>query len=111
MSKKFKKLVSVLAISIFATEVYKKAYIFLVTENSLLFNTPPFERILSILYLMHFKKDQINIQAFLDLGSKINAMTPVYMARLALKVQTIDVKVQKIYGFILKIFGIVLASF
>ena len=45
------------------------------------------------------------------MGSKLNAMTLTYAAKLGLKVRKIDIGAQKIDGSTLEIFGIVLAEF
>lgn len=50
------------------------------------------ERLLCIYYLVRFKKDKTKVQALIDTSSKINAITPAYMAKLGLKVQSSDVK-------------------
>lgn len=43
-------------------------------------------------YLLQFKKDQTKIQARLDFGIKINAMTPANIALLDLKIWSINVR-------------------
>ena len=62
-------------------------------------------------YLIWFKKSKVQVQALIDSGTKVNAMTPGYASKLGLKARPIDVGVQKIDGSILKTFGMVLASF
>ena len=47
----------------------------------------------------------------MDLGSKVNAITPAYIAKLGLKVQKTDIGAQKIDGSTLDIFEMVLANF
>lgn len=47
----------------------------------------------------------------MNLGSKINAISPTYVAKLILKVRHINIGAQKINGSTLKTFEIVLASF
>ena len=49
------------------------------------------ERVLSIQYLVQFK-GHITIQALLDFGGKVNAMTLAYTAILGLRVYFNDVK-------------------
>lgn len=44
-------------------------------------------------------------------GSKVNAMTPIYIAKLGLKIRKTNIRAQKIDGSILNTFGIVLADF
>lgn len=67
------------------------------------------EKVLCIYYSIWFKKDEI--QALIDLGSKINAITPIYTSRLDLKTRHIDVGAKKIDSSILETFGMVLVSF
>ena len=51
------------------------------------------------------------ILAFLDLGSKVNAMHPAFVEKLGLVVQTTNVGVQKIDGTTLETYGMVVAAF
>lgn len=60
---------------------------------------------------MRFKKDQANVQALLDSGSKINTMTPTYAAKFDLKVRPTDVRAQKIDSSTFKTFEILLTNF
>ena len=62
-------------------------------------------------YPIWFKKSEIQVQALLNSGIEIKAMTLGYASKLGLKICPTDVKMQKINGFILKTFGIFLASF
>ena len=64
-----------------------------------------------ICYPIWFKKSEIQIQALIDSGSKVNAMTLRYVLKLGLKVHPTNIGVQKINGSIFKTFVIVLASF
>ena len=64
-----------------------------------------------IRYLIRFKKSKVQVQALLDSGSEVNAMTPGYASKLGLKVRPTDVGAQKIDGSTLETFGMVLASF
>lgn len=73
--------------------------------------SPLFKRILYIYYPLQFKRDLAKIQALLDSNSKVNAKTPIYMAKLGLTVKITNLGDQKINGSTLKTFGIVLASF
>ena len=64
-----------------------------------------------ICYLIWFKKSKVQVQALLNSGSKVNAMTLGYALKLGLKVRPTDVGAQKINGSTLETFGMVLASF
>lgn len=52
-----------------------------------------------------------NIKAFLDLSSKINAMTLAFVLKLNFGVYYIDIRAPKIPGYISKTFKIVFASY
>ena len=67
------------------------------------------QRVPCIHYPIPFRKKEV--QALIDSGSEINAMTSAYASRLGLRVYCIDIGAQKIDGSTLKIFGMVLASF
>ena len=70
------------------------------------------ERVPCIHYLLRFRKDKENeVQALINSGSKVNAMTPAYVLKLGLKVYHTNVGAQKSHGSILETFGIVLTSF
>ena len=45
-------------------------------------STPLLKRILCIHYPLQFRKNQYEIQALIDFGSKVNAMTPTYAKKL-----------------------------
>lgn len=90
------------------TEACKEAYVIALTVNC---STLPLKHIPYIYHLIWLKKDKVKIQALLNSGSKVNTMTPVYSAKLGLKVRLIDIGTQKINGPTFKTFGIVLASF
>lgn len=64
-----------------------------------------------IYYLLHFWKDIVGVKALIDLGSKVNAMIPMYTSKLGFKVQYISIGAQNINGSILEIFEIILISF
>lgn len=66
---------------------------------------------LYIHYSLRFQKNTVVFRALIDLGSKINAMTPVYAFKLALKMYYTNVGAQKIDDSSFKIFEIVLISF
>ena len=71
------------------------------------------ERISCIHYLVQFKKDEYETQvwALIDSGSEVNAITPVYILRLGLRVYHTNIEAQMIDGSTLETFEIVLASF
>ena len=69
------------------------------------------ERVPCIRYPIQFWKNKDNIQALLDLGSKVNAMNPAYAKKLGLRIRQTDVGAQKVDGSHLNIFGIVIAGF
>lgn len=62
-------------------------------------------------YLVHFKKNQAEIQALINSRSKVNVMTLAYISKLGLKVWSTNMRAQKINNSTLKIFGMVLANF
>ena len=64
-----------------------------------------------ICYLIRFKKSKVQVQAILDSGSEVNAMTLRYTSKLGLKVRITNVGAQKIDDSTCKMFGMVLASF
>ena len=69
------------------------------------------ERVPCIHYPLRFRKDTADVKALIDLGSEVNAMTPVYASKLGLQARHTAVEAQKIDGSTLKTFGMVLASF
>lgn len=50
-------------------------------------------------------------RALIDLGSEVNTITSVYIAKLILKIEKTNIGAQKIESFTLDTFGIVLADF
>lgn len=58
-------------------------------------STPPLKHILCIYYPLYFRKDQPKIQALIDFGSKVNAMTPAYAKQLGLQTWKTYVRVWK----------------
>ena len=60
-------------------------------------------------YPVWFKNGEV--WALINFGSEVNAMTPIYAAKLGLKIRHTNVKAQKIDGSTFETFGIVLASF
>ena len=69
----------------------------------------PLQRVPCVHYLFRFKKKEV--QALIDSGSEVNAMTPAYASRLSLQVHRTNIGAQKIDGSILETFGIILANF
>ena len=69
------------------------------------------DRVPCIRYPIWFKKSKVQVQALINSGSEVNAITPEYASKLGLKVRPTNVGAQKIDGFTLETFGIVLASF
>ena len=69
------------------------------------------EKVLCIYHPLYFQKNLRETRMLINSGSKVNAMTLVYAAKLGLKVRKINIKPQKIDGSILDTFGIVLADF
>lgn len=51
------------------------------------------------------------MQALIDLGNEINAMTPKYTLKLDLKICSTNIKAQKIDGSIFEMFEMILTSF
>ena len=54
------------------------------------------QRVPCVHYPIRFKKKKV--QALIDSGSEVNAMTPAYASRLGLRVYRADVRAQKIDG-------------
>ena len=67
-------------------------------------NDVALEQISCIHYPIWFKKNEV--QALIDLGNKVNAMTLAYTLKLGLRVHCTNVKAQKIDDSTFKIFGI-----
>ena len=54
------------------------------------------DRVFYLYYLVQLQKDKgATIQALIDSGSNVNAMTPVYIKKLGLRDQKTDVGAQK----------------
>lgn len=49
-------------------------------------STPLPKRVLCIYHPIQFKKDQVKFRALLKPGREVSAMTPVYLAKLSLKI-------------------------
>lgn len=64
------------------------------------------QQVLCICYLVQFKQELI--QVLLNLGSKVNAIIPVYVAKLNLTIQKIDINAQKIDGSTLATYKMVI---
>ena len=70
------------------------------------------DRVPCIHYPVQFRKDkEATIQALIDLGSKVNAMTPAFDKQLGLQVRKTDVGAQKIDGSLLRTFRMIIAGF
>ena len=69
----------------------------------------PLQRVPCVHYPIWFKKKEV--QALIDSGSEVNAMSPAYASKLGLRVRHTDVGAQKIDGSTLQTFGMVLANF
>ena len=97
---KIKKLVPVLTTSAAVIEVSKEA------------QKVNLDQVPCIYYLVQFRKNKrATIWALIDLGNKVNAMTPAYAKQLSLQVQKTDVRAPKIDGSLLWTFGMVIAGF
>ena len=81
------------------------------TEASKEDNDVALARVSCIHYPLHFQKNTNGLQALLDSGSEVNAITPAYTSKLKLKARYTNVGAQKIDGSTLETFGMVLASF
>lgn len=104
-------------------ETCKKTYISSVIKNGLplLLDTPPLDifpfdtpllKCMPCIYhLVYLKKDQAKVQVLLNFNSKINTITPVYIARLGLKICPTNARAQKIDGSIFAMFKMVLTYF
>ena len=69
------------------------------------------DRVPCIRYPIRFKKNEVQVQALIDSGSEVNAMTLGYTSKLGLKFRLTYFGAQKIDGSTLETFGMVLASF
>ena len=94
LSRPTKRLVAVLATS---TLVIKASM-----EDSL----QPLKKIPYIHHPLRFQKDPHKDKALIDLSNEVNTMTPVYAAKLGLKVWKTNIGAQKIDGYIFDTFGI-----
>ena len=64
-----------------------------------------------IYYPIRFQEEQEQVRALLDSGSKVNAISSVYIEKLDIKTRKINVGAQKIDGFALETFGMVIVDF
>ena len=62
-------------------------------------------------YPVLFQRSQEWVEALLNSGSKVNAMSPAYAKKLGLKTQKTDVGARKIDGSALEIFEMMIADF
>ena len=70
------------------------------------------DRVPCIYYPVQFRKNKgAIIRGLIDLGSKVNAMTPAYAKELGLQVRKTDVGSQKIDGSLLQTFEIIIVGF
>ena len=67
------------------------------------------QRVPCVYYSIRFKKKKV--QALINSGSEVNAITPAYALRLGFQVYHTNVGAQKIDGSTLQMFGMVLANF
>ena len=69
------------------------------------------DQISYIHYPIKFQKDKATIQALINFGSKVNAMSPAYAKQLGLRTWKSDVKAQKIDRSSLDTFEMVIIGF
>ena len=70
------------------------------------------DRMPCIHYPVQFQKDKgVIIWALINLGSKVNAMTPTYAKQLGFQVQKTNVGAQKIDSLLLQTFKMIIADF
>ena len=62
-------------------------------------------------YPVQFHKDQKQVRALFDSGSKVNAMSLAYVEMLGLKIRKTNVGAQKIDGSALETFEMMIADF
>ena len=67
------------------------------------------KRVPCIKYSIQFQAQQV--EALVDSGSEVNAMTPAFAAKLGLSTQPTNVGAQKIDGSALKTYGMTIAGF
>ena len=64
-----------------------------------------------IYHLIQFRKKKETIQALINSGNEVKAMTPTYAEKLGLETRKTDVGAQKIDGSSLDMFRMVIAGF
>lgn len=69
------------------------------------------QRVPCIRYPVQFGRDQLEVQALLDSGSEVNAMTPTFASKLGLPTRRTNVGAQKIDGSALQTYGMATAGF
>ena len=69
------------------------------------------KRVPCIYYLVQFKRDTAEVQAFIDSRNEINSIAPAYAKKLGFWLRKTDVGVQKIDRSILKTYDIVIVGF
>ncbi len=69
------------------------------------------QRVSCVRYPVSFQKNLDQVQALIDSGSQVNAMTPVYTKKLGLSIRKVDVDAQEIDGTTLANYGMAIASF
>lgn len=69
------------------------------------------KRVSYIYLLIQFKKNYTKVQALLNFGIEVNAMTPAYAANLRLKIRSTNIKVKKIGDSIFEMFKMIWANF
>ena len=105
-ASKAKKLVSVLTTSALVTGASKEAYMTKIIREFAL------DRVLCIYYQVKFRNNKgATIQALINSGGEINAITLTHTKKLGLWTQRNDVGPQKIDRSSLDTFGIVIAGF
>ena len=103
------KLVLVSATSALVTGFSKEAQVTQATQEG---KKVILNQVSCIYYLVQFRKDKrATIQALIDFGSKVNAITLAYAKKLGLRTWKTNVGAQKIDGSLLKIYEIVIAAF
>ena len=70
------------------------------------------QRVPCISYPVQFEGSQAGeVRALIDSGSEVNAMTPIFAAKLGLSIRPTSIGAQKIDGSALKTYGMTIAGF
>ncbi len=69
------------------------------------------EELERVSYIWYFVILKNQIEAILNSGSKVNALSPVFASQLSLKIRKTNVEAQKIDGTTLKTYGMVVSIF